>query len=149
VVPVGVPLLSEILLRADSPDPKSILRRRQALSSLISLGDNIKAFQKLPDSQQEEIFVLLDKEAGSANPRRAAWARHGLGYLDKSRLPAGSSEALIQVDQVLAQAARDPDQFLRELVAFAFNFWDGPLAEPTLQKLARDQGQGTLARFPE
>ena len=72
VVPVGVPLLSDIVLRADSPDPKSILRRRQALSALINLGDNIKGFHKLPASEQEAILALLDKEAGSANPRRVA-----------------------------------------------------------------------------
>src|ERR1700730_1923169 len=54
LVPVGVPLLCEIVLRDNSPDPKSILRRRQALSSLISLGDNLKSFQKLPAPQQAE-----------------------------------------------------------------------------------------------
>jgi hypothetical protein len=149
VVPVGIPLLSDIVRRADSPDPKAILRRRQALSALVNLGNNIKGFHELPAPQQEEILVLLGKEAGSANPRRAAWARHGLAYLDKRRLPPESSEALVQMDQVLAQVAGDSDQFLRELVAFAFNFWDGPLAEPTLQRLARDQGHGSLARFPE
>src|SRR5205807_906563 len=56
VIPVGVPLLSEIMLRDDSPDPKSILRRRLALSSLISLGNNLKRFANLPAQKQAEIL---------------------------------------------------------------------------------------------
>jgi hypothetical protein len=149
VVPVGVPLLSELVLRDDSPDPKSVLRRRQALSSLVNLGKNVEAFQKLPAPQQAEILALLVKETSSTSSRRATWARNGLYYLDKGRLPAGTTEGIVEVDQVLAKAACDQDQFLRELVAFAYNFWDGPRAEPTLQKLARDRGQGTLLRVPE
>jgi hypothetical protein len=149
VVPVGVPLLSEIVLRDDSPDPKSVLRRRMALSALAHLGDGIKNFHKLPDTRQADIFKVLAQELASANPLRAAWARNGLYYLDKKQLPSGTTEGIIEVDQTLARVARDPDQYLRELVAFAYNFWDGPLAEPTLQKLARDKGQGTLVRIVE
>jgi hypothetical protein len=148
VVPVGVPLLGELVSRNDSPDPKSILRRRQALSSLINLGKNVDGFSKLPASQQADILKLLLQESNSANSR-AAWARNGIYYLDKSRLPAGTTEGIVEVDQVLADVASDQDQFLRELVAFAYNFWDGPRAEPTLQKLARDRGYGTLLRISE
>jgi hypothetical protein len=144
VVPVGLPLLSEIVLRDDAPDPKNILRRRLALSALVSMGDNLRGFAKLPAAQQAEIVAHLVKEADSADRERAAWARNGLYYLDKKQLPSGSGAEIVEVDRTLAKVAGDPDQFLRELVAFAFNFWDGPLAEPTLQKLARDRGQGTL-----
>jgi hypothetical protein len=149
LVPVGVPLLCEILLRDDSPDPKSILRRRQALNSLISLGDNLKGFHKLPAPQQAEIRGLLVKESGSTNPTRAACARNGLYYVDNEQRSVAAAEGIVKVDNTLAKVAEDPDQFLRELVAFAFNFWDGPLAEPTLLNLTRDRGQGTLVRVPE
>ena len=146
-IPVGVPLLSEILLRNDSPDPKNILRRRQALGSLCNLGNNLKEFDKLPQEKKIEILDVLVKESATADPQRAAWARHGLYYLDKSRLPSGADAGIVKMDETLAQVAQDQDQYLREWAAFSFNFWDGPLAEPTLQKLVRDQGQGTTVRF--
>lgn len=149
LVPVGIPLLSDIMLRNDSPDPKNILRRRLALSALINLGDNINGFRKLPATQQAEIRALLVKETGAADPRRALAARNGLYYLDKKQTPENATTGIVEVDRTLARVAQDPDQFLRELVAYAFNFWDGPQAEPTLQKLARDQGQGTLVRILE
>jgi hypothetical protein len=149
LVPVGVPLLCEIVLRDDSPDPKSILRRRQALSSLISLGDNLKSFHKLPAPQQAEISGLLATVSRCENPARAAWARNGLYYLDNNRPSPAAADGIIKVDEVLARVAQDSDQFLRELVAFAFNFWDGPLAEPTLLQLTRDRGHGTLVRVSE
>ena len=60
VAPVGIPLLNEILLREDSPDPKSILRRRQALSSMSNLGNNLKRFHKIcPDKPAGRDFPEL------------------------------------------------------------------------------------------
>jgi hypothetical protein len=149
VVPVGVPLLSEIVLRADSPDPQNILHRRQALKALAELGDNRREFEKLPAEQKAAIVEALVKEAGSDNPQRAVWARNGLYHLDKKYLPAGSAEGIVEVDQTLAEAALDQDQNLREHVAWAFNFWDGPRAEDTLQRLARDRGHGTMVGISE
>jgi len=149
VAPVGIPLLSDMALRADSPDPKNILRRRQALTALAKLGESVKSFAELPQTQQTAILDVLVKEATSNDAVRARGARNALHYLDKSRLPSGTREGIVAVDQTLAKIALDQDQFLRSLVAFAFNFWDGPLAEPTLQKLARDKGQGTMVRVPE
>ncbi len=79
VVPVGVPLLSEIVLRDDSPDPRNILRRRLALHALSNLGDKIQGFAKLSATQQTEIFDKLLKETASTNPQRAA--RHATGSI--------------------------------------------------------------------
>ena len=149
VVPVGVPILCEMSVCDDSPDPKGVLRRRMALSSLISLGNNVTGFKKLPAAQQSEVLVSLQRETESTNPLRAVAAATALFYLDKSRLAADGGQGVVEVDRKLALIARDQDQFLRELVTFAFNFWDGPLAEPTLQKLARDKGHGTLAGISE
>ena len=53
------------------------------------------------------------------------------------------------VDLVLEKCAQADDPFLRGLTAFALNFWTGNEAanrrmEDTLDKLAHDDGQGTL-----
>jgi hypothetical protein len=50
------------------------------------------------------------------------------------------------VDKALAECADHEDIFLREEVAMALNFWEGPLTEPTLLKLSRDKGQGKRIR---
>ncbi len=68
LVPVGIPLLSEMILRDDSPDPKSILSRRLALSALISLGENTKGFAKVPAAQQAEILATLAQETAAPTP---------------------------------------------------------------------------------
>ncbi len=146
-VPVGIPLLSEMVLHQESADPRNILRRRQALGSLCNLGNNLKEFDKLPKEKKAEIIDLLVKESAGMDPPRTDLARHGLYYLDKTKLPAATESGIVKVDATLAKVAGDQDQYLREWVALAFNFWDGPLAEPTLQKLARDKGQGTTVRF--
>jgi hypothetical protein len=146
-VPVGVPLLSEMVLRAESPDPRNILRRRQALGSLCNLGNNLKEFDKLPKEKKAEIMDLLVKETAGKESPRTDFARHGLYYLDRAKLSAEKESSIVMVDATLAKVAEDQDQYLREWVALAFNFWDGPLAEPTLQKLGRDKGQGTTVRF--
>jgi hypothetical protein len=139
-VPVGVPLLAEICLREDSPDLKgNTLQRRKALWSLANLGANTRAFSKLPSENQAEALDALREEARGAEPR-AAWARTALAYLQPG---SGSPERVVRVDEVLARCAEAPDRFLREQVALVFNFWDGPLAEPTLLKLANDDGHGT------
>lgn len=150
VAPSGLPLLSEIILRDDSPDVKgNLLRRRQALWALSNLGENIKGFKKLSKDKQAEVFDTLTLESEGPDPLRAVCAYNAIHYLDASRLPARWVEGLVEVDKLLAKVAESEDRYLREQVALAFNFWDGPLAEPTLQKLARDRGHGTLIRITE
>ena len=148
-VPVGVPLLSEIAQSDDSPDVKgNTLRRRQAVWALANLGENRKGFKKLPAEEQAAIVATLTQAAAGSGPQ-ALWARNGLHYLDPALVPSGPADGLVQVDAVLARCADAQDRFLREQVALAFNFWDGPLAEPTLLKLARDDGHGTLLQVTE
>jgi hypothetical protein len=144
-VPVGIPLLAEICLYDKSPDLKAnTLQRRKALWSLTNLGANAQAFSKLPSEKQTEVLDALRSEAAGSGPR-ASWAKTGLHYLD----PTAGVSAELRVDEVLAQCAQAEDRYLREQVALAFTFWDGPLAEPTLLKLARDDGHGTLLRVTE
>jgi hypothetical protein len=60
------------------------------------------------------------------------------------------------VDKALLQCAEDQDPFLREIAAFALNFWEGDAAErkrieEVLAKLAHDDGHGEdfLVQFRE
>jgi hypothetical protein len=145
-VPVGAPLLCEMGLRESSPDLKgNTLRRRQAVWALTKLGENTRGFQKLPATEQAAILEALHEEAAGASAPRARWARTALHYLDASS--AGSDA--VHVDSVLARLANADDRFLRELVAYAFNFWPGPEAEATLIQLAQDDGHGTLLQVSE
>jgi hypothetical protein len=145
-IPVGVPLLAEICLRDASPDLKgNTMRRRKAMWSLFNLGANTRAFAKLAPEKQAEALEALRGEAAMAAPR-ADWARTALYYLD----PAPTDDAtVVHVDAVLARCAQAQDRYLREQVAVAFSFWDGPLAEPTLLKLAHDDGHGTVLGVTE
>ena len=145
-VPAGIPLLAEICLHDVSPDLKgNTLQRRKALWSLANLGANTRGFATLPSEKQAEVLQVLRAEASGSTPR-AGWARTALYYLDTA---ATRPADVIRMDEVLAHCAEAPDRYLREQVALAFNFWDGPLAEPTLLKLANDDGHGTLVRVTE
>jgi hypothetical protein len=143
-LPVGVPLLSEVALNDSGPDDKGLaLRRRRAVLALANLGENLKRYerltkeQKLTEEQRSEILADLEKETQGRGERRE-WAETTLNYL-KNKTPLG-------VDKTLAACAdpkgRGKDPFLRELVAYALNFWDGPLVEETLVRLAHDNGEG-------
>ncbi len=175
---VGVPLLSEIALRDESPDVKgNILRRRQAIWILGNLGESLKGFAKLPAETQAAVRDRLANEAAAPGPR-AHWARNGLYYLENKRaqgwdrhrgmvlaLPALTQGVLpalammplhpdlppgvVAVDLVLARCARAEDRDLRARVAGVLSFWPGDLIEPTLLLLARDPGHGTLIRIAE
>ena len=145
-VPAGVPLLAEICLADKSPDIKgNTLQRRKALWSLANLGANTRGFAKLPSDKQAEALEALKAEASGAT-LRAGWARTALYYLGS---PPDSSDGVVHVDAVLARCAEAEDRFLREQVAQACNFWDGPLIEPTLVKLQQDDGHGTLIHVTE
>ncbi len=126
----------------------------------------------LTDEQKAEVVARLQKEAEGKGPR-AAWARETLRYVEGggrlalalSREQAATvagvaaggallavpllAEAPQGVDAVLERVARADNPFLRELVALALNFWDGPRVEPTLLRLARDDGRGTRVEITE
>jgi hypothetical protein len=140
-VPTGVPLLREIAVRQTSPDVKGVTqRRRLAVWALANLGQNLKRYAELPREQQDSNVTELAAEMAGKDPR-AAWARTTHAYLT-NRQPLG-------VDATLEQCAASEDTFLREVVAMALNFWDGPRAEPTLRQLSRDDGHGTRIEITE
>jgi hypothetical protein len=145
-VPTGVPVLSEIAMMNDGAEIKGMsMRKRHAVLALATLGDNMnrRFLGKNPGSQEQVLTgpqkaAIVDKliqaGAGSESDDRAAMARYAAGVL-QGVLPNG-------VDKVLAVCSRHEDIFLREEVAQALNFWDGPETEPTLVRLANDDGFG-------
>lgn len=151
LVPVGLPLLGEVALYDGSPDLKgNTLRRRQALWSIANLGANVRTFPTLDAEKREKVIDKLVAEAEGNHPQRSAWAALALSYLDPAKVPTSVSlEGSLRADQILAKAAQAPDRYLREQTALALSFWDGPLVEPTLLSLTRDDGHGTLVRVEE
>jgi hypothetical protein len=148
-VPVGAPILCEIVTRETGANvASSTMRRRRAIWALANLGANVKAFTAdVKEDKRGQILDQLRSEAAGADPQRAAWARTALYYAS----PAEVSDiaGITLVDHALAKAARSQDRYLREHVAMALNFWDGDQVEATLVRLARDNGFGTLIRIGE
>jgi hypothetical protein len=147
--PVGAPILCEIITHADSGDVQAAtIRRRRATWALGNLGANVKALTAdLKNEQRSAIVAQLREEIAGADPQRAAWARTGLFYLDKSSL--GDGAGVMLVDEALAKAARSEDRYVRVHVAMALNFWDGDQVEATLVRLAHDNGFGALIRIDD
>jgi hypothetical protein len=147
-VPVGAPLLCEMALHDKSPDLKAnTLRRRQAVWALAKLGDNTRGFEKLSAAERADVLEALRQEAAAPSTPRGRWARTALHYVNPAGNDAGSD--VVKIDDVLARLADSDDRFLRELVAYACNFWPGPLVEPTLVRLSQDDGHGTLIKIDE
>jgi phage gp16-like protein len=149
-MPVGAPLLCTIAEHDSSADLKgNTLQRRKALWALMNMGENLKGFKKMPTEQQDAALAALREEAAKGTTARANWARTALHYLEPGAVQIRAHESIVLVDQSLVRLADSDDRFMRELVAMAFNFWDGPEAEATLLKLSRDTGRGTLIRVEE
>lgn len=148
--PAGVTLLCEIINREDAIDVKSnIMRRRRAIWALANLGANLQLLaQELPKETRAKIIETLEQEKADAAVPRKNWAMNALYYLDDQAV-AKDASGLAMVDRALAQCAKSQDRFLRQQVAYALNFWDGDLVEPTLVSLAHDDGFGTLIRIEE
>lgn len=142
-MPIALPIFKEILERPQGPDRAGHhYMRRQALLALASMGENLKQFKTLPPEIQAKILEDLNAQVDSQNARRALYARNALHYLNPSS--AASTEGLVQVDRLLAEAAKSEDQFQRQQVALTLQLWDGPLVEPTLLELSRDPGFGEV-----
>jgi hypothetical protein len=144
MVGVGAPVLDQIALESDGDKPAAtLLRRRQALWALAKLGENLKRFEKLPKEPQAKILAILEEESSQTN-ERGSWARAALNYITG---PASGSLAALGVDKVFDRCSQDPDPFMRELVAYALNFWSGTEVEARhidslLDKLSFDDGHG-------
>jgi hypothetical protein len=156
-IPVGVPLLGDIAVQDTGPDVKgTALRRRRAVWALANLGENLKRFQEVPEEKKEEILAALEAEPKPESSKgekklRAEWAKQTLTYLKtwKEDEWKENKKPPLGVDAILARCAEADDPYLRALTALALNFWDGDLVEPTLLRLARDDGHGERIEIGE
>lgn len=142
MVPVGVPLLSEMAAQQTGMEDDALAeQRRRALFALANLGQNLTRFDKLSDAQKDEIERRLE---AATRTGQAARAQPALDYLRQRR--AGKADTL-GVAKVLAECAKDDDPSLREYAAFTSNFWSGTTAEDRaieamLAVLSEDNGRG-------
>ena len=137
------------------------------------LGENTGPEDKVLTREQKDKILEQLKQEAAGHGKRAEWARWTLPYLEKGRpgtqaldrewmsqLAAWASAGPLYtlpwllpesqgVDAILARCASADDPFLREQVALALYFWDGPLVEPTLLRLAHDDGHGRKVEITE
>lgn len=141
MVPAGAGPLGELAGQEAGMEPRALAdRRRQALWALANLGENLKRFDKLTPERQQAVLDQLETVKGE----HAARARLLADYLARRR--EGKLGAL-GVDRVLEKCADAEDPSLREMAAFAMNFWSGTATEDArlekaLLRLARDDGRG-------
>lgn len=138
-VPVGVPLLGRMATQTDGMEPEALAeRRRRALFALATLGERTAAYDKLDDAAKDEVEAAL----GESKDARAGAA---LAALKARRAGKPTAAGVVGVFQ---KTARDDDPYLRELTAFALNFWGGTPQEEraiddVLTALANDAGVGS------
>jgi hypothetical protein len=142
MLPVGVPVLNKLAEQDRGMDPQGLAeRRRQAVWALANLGENLKRFDKLaPDRQAEIVAALQAAQEGE----QEEWARTAADYLRQRQ--EGRAGALA-VDKALEKCATAEDTLLREMAAFAMNFWSGTKdendrMEKALVRLSYDDGRG-------
>jgi hypothetical protein len=142
MVPVGAPVLGELATQDKGMEPRALAeRRRQSVWELANLGENLKRFDKLTPERQQEVLAQLE---AARKGEHAAWAKAAGECL--SRRLQGHPEAM-GVDKVLEKCAEAGDPSLREMAAFAMNFWEGTAAEDArmekaLVRLSHDSGRG-------
>jgi hypothetical protein len=152
MVPVGAPMLKELASQKEGIDPKiRELRRRQAVWALANLGQNLKRFDKLDGPKKEAVLEKLNADSDADH---ADWMRDASRALSDRTKGVGDD---MGVGDVLIACSRDKDDpYLRELSAFAMNFWRGDAAanarmEEALTRLTHDDGVGedNLAELSE
>lgn len=143
MVPVGVPTLEELALQQSGMDARALnARRRQALWALANLGENSKRFDSLSSERKQAVLEQLETASGDGEQAKAAKA--ALAYLKGQQ---DDRPTVLGVDRVIEQCGDADDPSLRELAAFAANFWSGSAQEnerieKTLRRLCDDSGRG-------
>lgn len=145
-LPVGAPAVVRLAKKeAGTNDPVGAVLRRHAVWALANMGESRKRFDNLPAERRDAVLRQLEQEADTSGGNRALWARRTLdGVRGKGEL--GVIRPLEEIAE--AEARRnDSDPFFRRMLAFALTFWEGTpaenaVAEKTLDRLARDRGQG-------
>lgn len=145
-VPVGAPVLIDMAKNAGGGDPKNksvASLRRHAVWVLANLGENLKRYPKLPQTRRDQVLANFKVEAADGPEQRRHLAELTVAYLEGKK-DLGVIAALAE----LADPTKTEDIDLREMVAYAFTFWDGTLAEnavaeKALVRLAGDRGNGS------
>lgn len=142
MLPVGAPELVQLASQDKGLEPRALAQRRlQAVWALANLGDNLSRFDKLSAEQQASI---LDRLAVAEEGPHADWARKTAEYLKRRR--EGHADAM-GVDKALIKCADAESPAVREMAAFAMNFWHGNASEDArleeaLVRLSSDDGRG-------
>jgi hypothetical protein len=142
MVPVGAPLLGELASQEKGMEPLGLNeRRRQAVWALANLGENLKRFDRLAADQQS---AAVDQLEGLGPRENGAWAKAAAEFVKRRR--DGKASAL-GIDKVLIKCSHADDSALREMAAFAMNFWKGTATEDAamekaLVRLSYDDGRG-------
>jgi hypothetical protein len=135
--PVGGPLLAEIAQKTAGAEEESLLRRREnAVWALGKLGEKMQHYPQLSPERHAALEAALEREAAREG-ERGRWAREAQQGLADHAMPS--------VDRAMDRCSRDPDPLLRQLVAVALVFWQGPQTEATLVRLADEVGRGGAA----
>ncbi len=155
MVPVGAPVLKELAAPTPNPEekenredkdmePKGLaLLRRQAVWALANLGENLKRFDAPAPPEKDAVLDKL--QAAQATGEHADWL-DGAAKALRRRVKGENDD--LGVGKVLIACSKDKDDaYLRELSAFAMNFWRGDAAanadmEEALADLTRDPGDG-------
>jgi hypothetical protein len=132
-VPAGASLLRELATGDEAEASAIVLRRRQAVFALASLGERVQRFRDLPEEKQTAVLEGLREEA-QAGGDRGGWAQEALDLLENGRSPG--------VEGALAACSRGRDPYLRKVSALALGFWTGPGSEEALDALTADSGEG-------
>lgn len=132
-VPTGASVLKELAVNTDAEPAAVVLRRRQAVFALATLGERVGRFHELPEEKRTAILETLREEA-KASGDRGRWAGEALELLEHGKSPG--------VEGALSACSRMTDPYLRKMAALALIFWPGLGAEDALAALTTDSGEG-------
>ena len=107
--------------------------------NLANLGQNLQRFDALPPERQDAVIAGFEAQE-SAEGERGPWAAATAAALKDRR--AGHPPDL-GVDNVLVRCLSEANPFLREVAAFAANFWPmNDSVEDALVARLDDRGEG-------
>ena len=142
IVPVGIPLLTEMAGQTTDMEPTALIeRRRRALWAIAAQGENLKKYDVLEEEEKDRIESRLSESS-------SRWAKPCLDYLKARRAGKADSAGVIPL---LEKCAGEEDPSLRMFAAFAATFWKGNAteearAEKFLATLSLDAGTGEPSR---
>ncbi|HZT80443.1 MAG TPA: hypothetical protein VFA26_09480 [Gemmataceae bacterium] len=144
-VPAGLVPLRDLAEKETGAEPKLLaVRRWRVVFALANLGQNLKRFDRLPEERRQEVLDELRTEAAGKGDRAVA-AKAALAVLEGRQSGKPTTQGVASALVKCADEGKEP--FLREMAAFAMNFWDGDAAEnarmeEALVRLTYDQGGG-------